>query len=206
MKKVTFLFPFMFLISVAVSGQVHQISFSHTPPPIPIVNAGPDTLISWGSSFLLQGSVTGGTSPFTCLWQPTDNIDDSTLLSPTFTYPSTGGAPVVMTLTVTDKNGCESSDQVTISGYVNSVDEAGEFRLRIYPNPSTGVILIEGLPAGETSTEVSFYSVTGKLLFVKTFTHTSGKIEADLRPVTTGFYLISVQHGEYRYMQNIIIQ
>lgn len=80
--------------------------------PVPEVNAGPDTTISFGTSAILQGSVTGGSGNFTYHWQPENMVVDPTLLQPSTVNMS---STTPFTLTVTDDSGgCTDLDQVLV--------------------------------------------------------------------------------------------
>jgi hypothetical protein len=206
MKKLLFLFAVWVFLAGTGYTQIHQIVFNHTPPPVAVVSAGPDTMISWGSTYVLPANVTGGTAPFTYLWQPGTYLNDSTILNPVFTVPATGIPAEVLTFTVTDSKGCVSTDQVTINTYINFIGELDSPPIKVFPNPSQGLILIEGLPSTEGETVVSCYSLPGGLLFRRALTSSGGTLEIDLRPVVPGFYMLSVQHGDHRYMQKIVIQ
>jgi len=206
MRRILFLFAVWVFLAGTGNSQIHQIVFSHTPPPIPVVSAGPDTMISWGSSYVLPATVAGGSTPFTYLWQPGTYLNDPTLLNPTFTVPGSGIPPEILSFTVTDGSGCIVSDTVTISSYINAIGEIGSHPVHIFPNPSHGVIRIEGLPAAEGETIVTGYSLPGGALFRRGYTPANGTLEVDLRPLMPGFYLISIEHGGHSYMQKIIIQ
>ncbi|MFZ4707417.1 MAG: PKD-like domain-containing protein, partial [Bacteroidales bacterium] len=81
--------------------------------PLPVANAGVDFTIPHGISTTLNGSVSGGTSPFTYSWSPTGSIAaGSTTLAPNTTniYSTT-----TFTLVVTDTKGCTRNDQVTVN-------------------------------------------------------------------------------------------
>ena len=59
----------------------------------------------------------GGTEPYTYSWSPADDLDDATAEKPLFTPSGTG--PFTYTVTVTDANLCEDTDDITVT--VNSV-------------------------------------------------------------------------------------
>jgi len=206
MKNVLILLLICLFSGLSGYTQVHQITFNHTPPPIPVVDAGPDTTIGFWTGYTLPATVTSGTAPFTYLWQPGKLTSDSTILNPTCVPDPNGGFTAVLTLTVTDSNGCVASDQVTITTYINSINEATLYVPRIYPNPSEGKIRIWGLPATTENTVVECYSLAGSLIRSETVYQSEGTLEVDLRKVVPGFYWLSIDHNGHRYMQKIIIQ
>jgi gliding motility-associated-like protein len=72
----------------------------------PVVSAGTDTTISPGQSVTLSGS--GGGIPS---WTPSSTLDSATVFTPVAT-PLTTTSYI---LTVTDANGCSSSDEVVVT-------------------------------------------------------------------------------------------
>ncbi len=207
MKKILILMTALIVLVLTSHGQVHQIVFNHTPPPIPVVDAGSDTILNYGASMVLNAQVTGGTPPFSYLWQPGTYLDDSTVLNPTFTWPYAVLPPELLTLTVWDENGCIVTDQVTIYGATNSIEEAETSTMHIYPNPTKGVLYIASPALTGKPVSVSLYSVTGSLMLQSTYAHSNeGVLEVDLRPIRAGFYLLEVEHNGHKQMQKIIVQ
>ncbi len=76
-----------------------------------IANAGNDVIINPGGNTQLNGSATGGTTPYTYLWTPSTGLNNPSIANPVSTPAST----ITYTLTVTDNNSCSSSDQVTVT-------------------------------------------------------------------------------------------
>ncbi len=76
--------------------------------PMPIANAGMDTTICEGESVMLIAS--GGTN---YEWSPAADLDDAFIYNPIATPMST----TEYIVTVTDNNGCSSSDSVIVSLY-----------------------------------------------------------------------------------------
>jgi hypothetical protein len=83
-----------------------------------IVNAGSDKTITPGGSTQLDGSVTGGTTPYTIQWTPATWLTDPNILNPVANPPST----TVYTLTVTDDTGCFGSDAMTVTVQTPGID------------------------------------------------------------------------------------
>ena len=99
------------------NGQGNIIASSYTNgsvtvPPSPLtVNAGQDVSLYLGSSTTLNGTVSGGVSPYTFSWAPATGLCCTTLSNPVATPDTT----TVYTLTVTASNGCSSSDNVKVT-------------------------------------------------------------------------------------------
>ncbi len=74
--------------------------------PLPIIDAGPDSMICANSSIILQAS--GGD---TYLWSPLVGLSDPQSANPSASPLS----PIVYTVTGTDANGCVNTDSVSIT-------------------------------------------------------------------------------------------
>ena len=99
-------------ISHTASAQVY-ILHNFSQPAALVVSAGPDQSACTGDSVLLGGtpSATGGSGTYTYNWQPPIGVSDPTVANPAAAASGTQA----YTLTVTDTNGCVSTDQVTVT-------------------------------------------------------------------------------------------
>ena len=88
-----------------------------TVNPLPAANAGPDQEICIGESVILEGS--GGTI---YQWDPTIYLDDATAQLPVSTAEET----ITYTLTVTDNNQCQNTDQTTVTVNPLPIVDAGQ--------------------------------------------------------------------------------
>ena len=90
-------------------------------PPL-IVNAGENSVLCYGESLDLDGSVKGGKAPYQYMWSPAEIISDpvssKTTASPTETS--------VIELTVTDASGCVARDTIVVTVRDRLVAEGGE--------------------------------------------------------------------------------
>ena len=86
--------------------------------PNPTADAGADATILSGASTAIGGGTTasGGTGALTIAWTPTTGLDDATIANPTATPTAT----TTYTVTVTDVNGCEATDDVTVTVQTNN--------------------------------------------------------------------------------------
>lgn len=80
---------------------------------LPTAEAGPDQLISFGTSTMLNGSVSGGFGTMNYSWNPSAFINSGVNTS----TPSTTNlfSSTTFTLNVTDANGCTGSDHMVVS-------------------------------------------------------------------------------------------
>jgi hypothetical protein len=88
--------------------------------------------------------MTGGTAPYSYLWNGPGGFTSTDQNLTGLTDATDVGA---YTLTVTDANGCEVSQSITVTG----IDELNRnYAISLYPNPNNGqfVLSMEGL-AGE---------------------------------------------------------
>lgn len=94
-----------------VRGCVQSDTVKITVNPLPIVNAGPDTVnICYGGSIQLQPAITSTAQPLSYLWEPSAGLS-------AVNTPNPIASPIasqVYTITVTDNNGCSKSDQLLI--------------------------------------------------------------------------------------------
>jgi len=78
----------------------------------PIVNAGDDITIPYGTSAQLNSTIEGGSGNYIISWQPSEKLVDNTIEDPiTINLTET----TIFTITVEDENSnCISSDEVTV--------------------------------------------------------------------------------------------
>lgn len=92
--------------AIDANGCMNTDVMTLTVNPSPSANAGADVSICWGDSIRLTGS--GG---ITYSWSPATDLSDPTIANPMCTSLS----DITYTLTVTDANGCDSTDDVTVT-------------------------------------------------------------------------------------------
>ena len=85
--------------------------FVVTISPVMIADAGPADSITYGFSTILQGSVTGGTPPYSYSWTPATGLSNSNIATPTASPLVT----TVYTLHVSDAGNCSSTDSTRIA-------------------------------------------------------------------------------------------
>lgn len=129
----------------------------------PSANAGEDVSIPHGTATQLQGTASGAISPYSYSWSPSEKLINSNVANPqTVNLFQT----TVFTLSVTDANGCDASDQVvvTITGGALGVDVRSDpaavcpgsaSQLNAVPSGGSGTYtyLWSSNPPGFTATE-----------------------------------------------------
>jgi hypothetical protein len=83
-----------------------------------VVDAGDDKSITPGGSVQLDGSATGGATPYDVQWTPVTWLSDPEIFTPMADPPSTTN----YLLTVTDNFGCSGSDQMTVEVVTAGID------------------------------------------------------------------------------------
>ena len=114
----------------------------------------------------------------------------------------TATANGVYTVTVTNSQGCSSTSQpFTVSNV--GVEERGSTHLRIYPNPSAGQFILDGMMGSTEPVVIEVYDATGRLV------HTTLTMDAlhivDLSEATSGSYVLHVVQGVQRSMHRVVI-
>lgn len=146
------------------------------------------------SVFLNQGANISGGVGSSYSWSPTHGLSDSTLQSGFWAKPD---YDIAYSATVTDPFGCVRSGGAFyfINVFNVGVAERENQPLKIYPNPTKDLLLIETLDASQIS-ELNLFDVTGKRIL-----QTIGVSQLDLRTLPAGIYFLEVPqtNGISRY-------
>jgi hypothetical protein len=108
-----------------------------------------------------------------------------------------------ISISVTENNGHSRTGVVTFSAcnqlFYLTVNQVGKItsigdvetngEIKIYPNPTTGIITIEGLPENK-EVEISVFDINRKL--IKKQTSTSSVTKMDISDVVSGNYLLII--------------
>jgi len=95
------------------------------------------------------------------------------------------------TVQVTSDNGCVSEISEVVNVWLTLVNNI-KYRLQIYPNPTTGLLQIEGLPQNWKAV-VSIYNATGQKIEQKEIVKSNATI--DLSRLKKGIYYLSFNSG-----------
>lgn len=130
----------LFLTGLALTGQAQTVAlFGVNQPPQFHVDAGDD--LAYVPGLTLQVAATGGTGTYSYLWAPAQFLDDPA--SPT---PMVQGlmSTTLFTVQVTDAvMGCTLTDEVLVD-YNIGMSDLGSGAVAVYPNPSDGLVRIQG--------------------------------------------------------------
>ena len=148
-----------------------------------------DTVMSDGASCdgNIMATVSTGTPLYTLNWNDDAGRDSLNAINL---------CPGDYVLTATDANGCIDSSAVEI---VN-VESSGllESDLKIYPNPSNGIISIEGID----SREIQIFNAIGDLVFKTNQTTKS----LNVSQLASGTYMLVVLTGDAQVVKKLVIQ
>lgn len=147
----------------------------------------------------MDGSVTltigGGTPPYSFMWDNGDTTQDLTGVS--------GG---VYCYTATDSNGCviEGCDTV---GVGVSIDQGNALaRLNIYPNPTSGIAMVDLETYDLTDVEVELVNSLGAVLYTEkaeaVWTH---RFKLDLNNYAQGVFVVRVKAGGRMVSRSLIL-
>jgi poly(beta-D-mannuronate) lyase len=121
----------------------------------------------------------------------TDNCDDNLTVSQS-PAPGTNTSSCSVTITVTDDLGNSStvSFSVNISTNASSSEYVNSDILSIYPNPTNGVITIEGADV----TSIDIFDISGRI--IKSVLVNDSKTSIDLSDQAQGIYLMKIYTGD----------
>ncbi|MFC2100844.1 T9SS type A sorting domain-containing protein [Bacteroidota bacterium] len=200
MKKLNLVFLFLAMWTIGKS-QVY-IGFSYVTPPLPIVSAGNDTAIMPGQPIMLHGTVGGGTSPYSYYWSPGTYLNDSALLQPTAIITQSTS----FTFNVTDANGCEESDDINITVTPVGIAELLKKTHTLYPNPSDGIFIINGIPSNVEKIQLKIKNICGDLINIMQLIPDNSRFETDCQHLSPGLYLLELSYEGEVFVMKLIIR
>lgn len=148
-----------------------------------------------GTDGTANAVATGGTSPYTYLWNngaTTQNI--------------TGLAAGTYSVITTDANGCVFTSTVTVTSVVG-VTEIENGTIAIFPNPTQGIVTVsmDGIATGDITMEI--IDITGKSVFTQKVLFDGNKTNysLDLSSLTNGTYLIKLNMQDGTATRRIVL-
>jgi len=168
-------------------------SVTVTVNPLPVVYAGADKSIPYGTSTTISDATASGTATLLYAWTPAASFVDPSLLNPTTVNLISTAA---YTFTVTDGNGCINSDQMTITV------TGGPLAV----NPSaTPTAVCSGQPS-----QLNANASGGSGSYTYTWTSTpagfnSGLANPVVNPTVTTTYHIAVNDGYNNANSNVVV-
>lgn len=134
-------------------------------------------------------SVSGGTSPYTYLWN--DPLSQTTV---TAIGLCLGNQSVV----VTDAKGCTSSGSIYLDSVVMGIfNIPKEIEFNIYPNPTTGIVHFDFGGEGNKNINVTIFDISGKIVFIDGVIRSSREnYSVNLSEFSRGIYYVRVHDGK----------
>ena len=138
-----------------------------------------------GSSGSIDLTPSGGTAPYTFLWDNGETTEDVSGLD---------AGPYEVT--ITDANGCTYTITFQVASQVGITD-IEEFGFTVYPNPSNGAFEIQG----EGEYTITITDLQGKVVLTES---NSDNTSIDISFVESGIYLLEIQKGEMIGIKKLI--
>lgn len=175
------------------AAQVHCLGL-----PLEVVAYAANDTILINQTNTLNASATGGTENYTYSWSPATNLNDATAQNPLFTPTEAGD----FTYTVTVSDGNETvTASVSFTVIDNTdVNEIAAQNVKVYPNPASSVINIEGID-NYNNLDVKIVNVQGQV--VKEVPNT---LEINVSDINTGVYFIKIDLDGQQSIQKIVIK
>jgi PKD repeat protein len=186
----TYTSPGTYTVSLTASnsGGADNETIQITVNPIPVVDAGADVDVCEGYSIALSGS---GADTYT--WD--NGVVDGVLFSPTMTN--------VYTVTGTDANGCQNTDDVTVTVLDCLGFNEGETTVfSVYPNPASDILTIERENPSEYS-HIRIYDMAGKLVYDQIVT--DNPLVINVNQWERGAYTISFTNDDDKMISGRIV-
>jgi hypothetical protein len=116
--------------------------------------------------------------------------------------PSVGAGPQTITYTYTDPNTtCSgSASQMIVVTACTGISEANENGIRLYPNPTNGVLHIE---TGSAIATVEVYNALGELVVSQALSN--GASQVDLSGLENGIYFVRVSTANGNYLAKAVL-
>ncbi len=206
--------PGIYLISARapILGK-DSVIFSVSANQVSIANAGVDQSVNEGELVTLDGSESSNPdgNPLIYEWTVPAGIalSSKTAVNPTFTAPEVNtDTSYTFSLVVSDGDIDSPFDQVVIT--VKNVIKVGSTKIsapviKVYPNPSIGIITFELNHKSEKKTEISVLNLIGDEIFRKELTNVDTYL-IDLSNQISGIYFLKVSIDNQQYINKFVIQ
>jgi hypothetical protein len=146
------------------------------------------------------GIVSGGTAPYTYLWDDPNSQTTSTAtgLAGNTTY----------TVIVTDANGCSKTFSVFVVGAgVGVNDQSYSNKVTVYPNPTYGNITIDLRNTTTDNYTITVSNILGEKVYaITTFVNGAFKKDVDLSSFGKGVYLLNISNSSSSVTERIVVE
>ncbi len=142
----------------------------------------------------IAATATGGTAPFTYLW---NNGSTDPMI--------TNLAPGTYTVIVTDANGCIREFTVVLEEAVGTISLDILTSINVYPNPNTGSFWVEASFSKNTSIDLSVMDLLGRRVFNQQFEGQELKTSIDLKEFNSGTFFVVISSNNGQHVEKISI-
>jgi len=176
--------------SVTINEPANALSVTATSTDATTQGANDGTATAMGA---------GGTPPYSYQWNTGGTTETITGLSPA-TY----------TVTVTDANGCTTSETVMVNDGPASLDDifaAGLTVLETYPNPSAGVFTIKMELLNTDNVDIAIFDIQGRAIY-ETSKHNVVEMtqQIDVSGSAAGIYMLRVMTSKGITYKRLVVE
>ncbi|MFK7806502.1 MAG: M12 family metallo-peptidase [Saprospiraceae bacterium] len=163
-------------------------------PPVATTSTTAET--DQSSNGTASVNVSGGTLPYTFLWNTTPQQTTAT---------ATGLTAGMYMVVVEDANGCIVASSVEIGQLTNTSDLPGLTQFQIAPNPTDGIVnvLLGFDEAGEVRLQI--YDVLGREVWGETNSQNQWQEQIDLSDLPNSVYMVTVTKGSKRATKRLVL-
>ncbi len=138
----------------------------------------------------------GGTAPYSYLWNDGQQLN-----------PATGLTSGSYTVTITDKNGCQTTASATVSEISGIANLNAVIQLSVFPNPTSGKVSIQATLAEDLdAVQIFVRDVLGRTLTMQEFPKVKElKTEIDLSNYADAVYLLEIKTAKGSVVKEIIL-
>lgn len=132
-------------------------------------------------------TISGGTAGYSFEWTDSDgdvvSTDEDLVDVPAGTY----------TLLVTDANGCTFEREYTVDMVSATIDEEIAAKINLFPNPTTGKVMLTFEDVNATEASIFSYALTGQVVVNSDSANiSSGAFELDFSEQPSGVYFVKI--------------
>lgn len=194
------------------------ISFSKTQWSVggenlaPVANAGTDQIVDEWQLVNLDGTLSTdpNSDQLTYKWTAPDGItlSSTAVANPSF-YAPVANQEIQYTFILVVNDGLVNSDPVQVKVTVRNSSEVSipnheNSLIRIYPNPTTGILNIEAAKGTGIKTEISVINPFGSEVYRKEIIDAS-KFQLDLSNQANGVYLLRIRNNNQQSIKKIVL-
>src|SRR5262249_43775752 len=130
-----------------------------------------------------------------------DNTAVATVNGNTVTVHGIGTTNIIAAQTGDETHAAASVSRQLLVTTVTAVEPSPASQVKMYPNPTTGLVTIEVPTTKSANVEIDVYNTAGVTVMQRTAQPVEGKISLDMSSVQQGVYLVRVASGSIQVTQ-----